>query len=144
MRLAMLGLACVLALSGCDSQSTDGGETHGGVESHLTLARSIALHEASTAEADITSASFVVRNGTVPRSNVGMPCTSGMLMDLKLIGHFPHYVTTGHPVAPGEHEDFTVTAVILTADPATGEVCRRGVQTGDVEPEPGAVDIPVG
>jgi len=61
-----------------------------------------------------------------------------------LIGHFPHIVTTGHPLAPGQHEDFTVTALLLTADAVTGVICHQSVQTGEAEPSSGATDIPVG
>jgi hypothetical protein len=63
---------------------------------------------------------------------------------VKLIGTFPHIVTTGHPLAAGKDEDFTVTALDITADAESGKVCLKSVQTGEVAPEPGAADIPLG
>lgn len=141
----MLGLACVLGLSACGSHPASGVSADGAQEDHdLTLARSIAKDEARAEAADIASATFVARDGTVTDSNVGHPCTSGRLIEVKLIGSFPHIGTTGHPLEAGEHEDFTVTALNITADAASGNVCLKGVQTGEVEPEPGAVEIPLG
>ena len=45
-------------------------------------------------------------------------------MKVKLIGSFPHTVTTGHPVKAGESmPDFTVRAMIITADARSGHAC---------------------
>ena len=145
MRMALFGLACVFGLSACGSQPADGGPANGSHEDRdLTLARAIAKDAVTAEEADVSSATFVVRSGTVTESNVGHSCTSGRLIEVKLIGDFPHIVTTGHPVRVGQDGDFTVTALDITADAADGKVCLKGVQTGVVEPASGAVEIPLG
>lgn len=145
MRLAACWLASVVVLSACGASSANDGRADGGRgDPELNFARAIAQHEVRAVEADIVSATFVVRNGTVTESNVGHPCTSGRLIEVKLIGHFPHIVTTGHPLEADQNEDFKVTAVMVTADAASGEPCLKGVQTGHVEPEPNAIDIPLG
>jgi hypothetical protein len=144
-RAAIVGLVLVLGLSACSSRATGGGGNDGSLsDEELAFARAIVHDEASVEGANISSVTAAVRPGTVTDSNVGRPCTSGRLLELKLIGTFPHIVTSGHPVRPGEHADFTVTAVVITADADTGQVCLKGVQTGDVETEPGAEHIPLG
>ena len=101
-------------------------------EAALAAARREIAREA----ASVTSASFRVVDGTVHDSK----CVSGRLLKIKLIGTFPHVVTSGYPVSPGTspEPDFTVHAVVMTADAATSHVCVRGVQTGEVVPDPGA------
>lgn len=113
-----------------------------------TLARGLAWREMRLHEAEgavITDASVTVGYGKMFESNVGYACTSGRLLYIKLIGDFPRIVTTGHPVLPGEPvPDFTVHAVLITADAESGRACLIGVQTGDVAPAPGAVTLPMG
>ncbi len=136
---------CSAWAGACGGQSASSGRTDDSPEGHeATLAQAIAKEQATAEEADISSATFVVRNGTVAESNVGHPCTSGRLIEVKLIGSFPHIVTTGHPVEAGRNDDFKVTALAITADASSGKVCLKSVQTGKVEPEPGAADIPLG
>lgn len=102
------------------------------------------LREERQQEADLESATVSATAGRVSQSNTGHACDSGRLLHIKLIGEFPRIGTTGHPLVPGAAsavEDFTVHAVLLTADPKTEHVCLIGVQTGAVEPEPGAALI---
>ncbi len=91
--------------------------------------------------ATVSGASVLARPGRVADSDTGHPCTSGRELRIKLIGTFPHTVTTGHPVPPGSPApDFTVRAMIVTADAESGRACLIGVQTGErgkVEPLPG-------
>lgn len=86
----------------------------------------------------MSSASVIARPGKVKDSNTGHPCTSGRLLQIKLIGKFPHVVTTGHSVPPGSPApDFTVRAMIVTADAESGLACLIGVQTAENgEPKP--------
>ena len=103
------------------------------------MATTAAEHEVDEEQATLTSATVVLNSGTVTRSNTGHPCTSGHLLQVKLIGDFPHIVTTGD-VVPGAspQPDFTGRAVLLTLDAGSGEVCLIGVQVGTPTPEPGA------
>lgn len=97
--------------------------------------------------ASVSSASAIARSGKVDDSNTGHPCTSGRVLQIKLIGRFPHTVTTGHPVPAGSPApDFTVRAMIITADAQSGRACLIGVQTGEngeVKPLPGATILRV-
>lgn len=62
------------------------------------------------------------------------------MLKIKLIGNFPHTETTRHPVQAGDPApDFTVRAMIVSADAQAGRTCLIGVQTaenGDVKPLP--------
>lgn len=92
----------------------------------------------------VTGATVTVGNGTVTNSNIGYPCMSGRLLNIKLIGDFPHIATSPIPPQPGATPpDATVHAVVLTADAKTGRACLVGVQTGEVAPVPGAISLPV-
>lgn len=109
-----------------------------------TFARALVRNEIRREGAVVTSATVTVSSGKVIDSNIGEPCTSGRLLNIKLIGDFPHTVTTGHPVLPGDPTpDFTVHADVLTADAKTGRPCLVGVQTGKVAPDPGAESLPL-
>lgn len=100
--------------------------------SELAKAVALACEEVHSKEATISSATVTASSGKVLDANTGHRCTSGRLLNIKLIGSFPHTVTTGHPVRPGEQPpDFTVRAVLITADARTGLACLIGVQTGE-------------
>ncbi|CAN5290929.1 hypothetical protein BH09ACT12_BH09ACT12_05420 [soil metagenome] len=109
-------------------------------DEELALAVTLAEQEIESFDATITSATVRADTGTVMNSNTGMPCTSGRLLRIKLIGSFPHTVTTGHLVPPGDPTpDVTVRAALITADAQTGLACLIGVQTaenGMPEPAP--------
>jgi len=84
----------------------------------------------------LDSASVSVSPGRVAQPNTGEACDSGRLLRVRLIGTFPHIVTTGDPGASAD--ETVVRAVLLTADAKSGRVCLVGVRTGHVEPAPGA------
>ena len=102
-------------------------------------ARNIALHEAEKSARSVTSATATRTAGSVTQSNTGHACTSGSVLHIKLIGEF-NIVVSGYPIHQGATAtpDFTPHAVVITADPATGEPCLISVQTGTVAPDPGA------
>lgn len=113
-------------------------------DKEYAFARKLVRSEVRQEGAVLTSATVSVGYGKVFDSNVGYPCTSGQLLHIKLIGNFPHTVTTGHPVKPGAPvSDVTVHAVNLTADAKTGRLCLIGVQTGKLAPESGAESLPI-
>lgn len=113
-------------------------------DQEYTFASDLVRSEIRREGAVLTSATVTVGYGRVIDSNLGYSCTSGRLLHIKLIGDFPHIATTGHPVKPGDPiPDFTVRAVVLTADAETGRACLMGVQTGEVAPAPGAISLPV-
>ena len=98
----------------------------------------VARREVVKAGASAYSVTATPGPGVIKSTNTGHPCTSGRVLTIKLIGKFPHTVTTGHPVRPGQPPpDFTVRAEIIKADARTGVVCLIGVQTAENgEPEP--------
>ena len=116
-------------------------------EDEVAKAEAVARDVLADQGASVTSASVVARPGTVKDSNTGQPCTSGRELQIKLIGDFPHAVTTGHPVTPGSPPpDFTVRAMIITADAESGRACLIGVETaenGEPKPLPGSTNLSV-
>ncbi|HET7355534.1 MAG TPA: META domain-containing protein [Nocardioidaceae bacterium] len=111
------------------------------------FAVALARKEIREDDASVSSATVTVGRGTVTDSNLGHSCTSGRLLHIKLIGSFPRIVTSGlpqDPSSPAVPGDFTVHAVLLTADAESGRACLKGVQTGDVAPEPGSVPLSLG
>lgn len=114
----------------------------------VAKAEAVAREVIADQGASVTDASVIARPGTVKDSNTGHPCTSGRELQIKLIGDFPHAVTTGHPVKPGSPSpDFTVPAMMITADAESGRACLIGVQTaenGEPGPLPGSTILSVG
>ena len=143
--LAVLLTACSTAHSPGDSSASPISEATfsplaRGALSHDEVDRAVAVarDEISDAGASVYSATAISQSGRVLASNTGKPCTSGRLLKVKLIGSFPHTVTTGHLVRAGEPiPDFTVRAMIITADAWSGEPCLITVQTAEAgEPKP--------
>ena len=100
----------------------------------------IARAEVTKETATITSATATVGDGTETEANVGPPCTSGKLLHIKLIGTFPKIVVGPMPStgAPGPSVDYSVTAVLITADPESGKACDLSVRIGSNAPDPGS------
>ena len=154
MRAASIGacLVAAIAIGGCarsaKTAASDGGggssssPAHGPLTDHeFNVAVAIARAQADKAGATAgTTATATVGVGTVTDANVGPACTSGTLLHIKLIGTFTHIVTTGSPTddASSEGTAYSVSAVLITADPASGKACLVSVQTGAVTPDPGA------
>lgn len=113
----------------------------------LAKAAAPARRVIASQKSTVYSATVTVSVGKMLDSNTGHPCTSGRLLHIKLIGSFPHTVTTGHPVTPRKPPpDFTVRAAIITADARTGLACLIGVQTrenGEPKPEPNATVLDI-
>lgn len=138
--VAVVAIVCCIAFS-TPTQHRNSALTH----QEYAFARDLMRHEIRQQGAVLTSATVTVGYGRVTDSNLGYSCTSGRLLLIKLIGDFPHTVTTGHPVVTGAPTpDFTIHAVVLIADAETGRACLLSVQTGNVAPEPGAVSLSVG
>jgi hypothetical protein len=141
----------VIVLSGCAGSAAPSGsaESTSGNHGELTdqeyaSAVDLARQEVREDDASISSATVTVGRGTVTDSNLGYSCESGRLLHVKLIGAFSHIATPGHPQDPestAAPEDFTVHAVLLTADAESGRACLKGVQTGAVAPQPESVPL---
>jgi hypothetical protein len=97
----------------------------------------VAQREVREKKASLTSATAILRRGTVVRANVGPACTSGHLIRIRLLGRFPHIVTGGTTGGSGGR----FTEVDIAADAATGRACELGVGTGKGHPFRRAADL---
>jgi hypothetical protein len=97
----------------------------------------IVQREVRDQKASLTSATAILRPGTVLQANVGPACTSGHLIRIRLLGRFPHIVTGGTTDGSGGR----VTEVDIAADAATGRACELGVGTGKGHPFRRAADL---
>jgi hypothetical protein len=133
---SLAALVTLLLLAACSSAPTphaapqDGGTSLS--QDQVAKAEAVARQAITDAGASVSSATVIERPGKLKDSKTGHPCTSGRELQIKLIGKFPHTVTTGHPVPPGSPTpDFTVRAMLITADADSGLPCLIGVQTGE-------------
>jgi len=104
---------------------------HSTEDGHLTQAQydaavRLARHQVRRLHPRLTSASAIVRRGTVTQPNMSGSCTSGTVLEIRLVGHDFRAVTGG--LAGQKHR--SVTSVEITADPATGRPCLLSVATG--------------
>jgi hypothetical protein len=150
--VGVIGGATVLsiAFSGCrgapeaprSRPSDPGSKARAGLtDGQYAAAVALARQEIRKDDAHVTSATVAIHRNSIAEFNLGYRCESGQVLEIKLIGTFPHIVTTGHPTET--QEDFTVHAVLLTADAESGRACLEGVQTGAVEPESGATALAI-
>jgi hypothetical protein len=158
-------LLAAIAVGGCassasravdNSTGSSSAPGNGSLTDHeFSVAVAVARREAAKdSTTSITSATATVGAGTVTDANYGPPCTSGTLLHIKLIGTFNISVaggpTDGAPSSsapsssapsggvPTDGSGYSVTAVLITADPASGKACDLRVQIGPVTPDPGA------
>jgi hypothetical protein len=146
---AAAGLLASIAIGGCASSanraldsSSNSSSTlgHGSLtDREFDVAVAVARAEVAKDAATVTSATATVGAGTDMDPNAGPPCTSGTLLHIKLIGTFPT-ISVGLPPTAGAPSagDYSVSAVLITADPVSGKACTLGVQTGPIAPDPDA------
>jgi len=144
--------ACVLAamvVGGCASSaspvvnhpsSSSSTPARGSLtDGQFNIAVAVARAEMEKYAATVTSATATVGEGTVTDPNTGPACTSGTLLHIKLIGTFPTIAAGAPPTAGASSiSDYSVSAVLITADPESGKACDLSVQTGPTTPDPGA------
>lgn len=136
----LLALASALALlAACGSGGASGSPTrHGSLSAHeFAVATRIARSEADREAKTITSATATAAEGTLRDSNTGHPCTSGRLLQIKLLGTF-NTDTAGVPGGSGP-----VTELDITADPDSGRACLISVRTDTILPDADAAVLPV-
>jgi len=97
----------------------------------------IAQNEIDHEHARITSATAVIRSGTVHQPNLAGRCTSGQEIRILLIGRFRHIVVDPPPGAP----DGPASSVGITADAASGRACLLGVGNTQVKPYRGSANL---
>lgn len=138
-------LLTALAVGGCGSSATpvlddrsfsSSAAGHGSLtDREFNVAVAVARAEAAKDAATVTSATATIGEGVETKPNAGPPCTSGTLLHIKLIGTFNNIAVAGGPTAGN---DYSVSAVLITADPESGKACLVSVQTGPTAPDPGA------
>lgn len=151
MALKVTGLAILpFVLAGCATQSDHSAapitQKSGSAltAQEYNFARQLVRSEIRRDDAVVTKATVTISSGKVVDSNIGEPCTSGRLLNIKLIGHFPHIVISPHPLILGNPGPAsTVTAVSLTADAKSGRLCLMGAQIGRVALDPVAESLPL-
>jgi hypothetical protein len=150
---ASTAAACLLATiatCGCTSSAnralddpniSSSAPAHGSLTDHeFNVAVAIARAETEKYAATVTSATATVGAGTVTDPNAGPACTSGTLLHIKLLGTFPTISIGLTPTAgaPSASNDYSVSAVLITADPESGKACDISVRIGANTPDPGA------
>ena len=137
-------LLATIAIGGCANSTRALNDTRASASTpapgsltdrEFKVAVAVARAEADEEDAAITSATATVGEGTVTDPNAGPPCTSGTLLHIKLIGTFNH-ISIG--LAPTDGTDYSVTTVLITADPVSGKACEIGVRIDRTTPDPGA------
>jgi hypothetical protein len=89
----------------------------------------------------VTSATASIGQGT-EAGNLGADCTSGTLIHITIIGTFHGIDISPPPVGEGSPDpDLTPSALVITADPESGQACLLGVRSGEVTPRPDAVTL---
>ncbi len=73
-----------------------------------------------------------VHVGAIGQSNTGHPCRSGRVLSVELIGDFTTVVSPPPVLACQPTPDYSVHAVDLDVDHASGQICRIGARTGTV------------
>lgn len=131
---------CLALLAACGSATHSSGATarYGSLSAHeFAVATRVARLEADREARTITSATATATPGTLRASNTGHPCTSGRLLQIKLLGTFRTAVLP----PPGRND--TVTEMDLTADPVSGEACLISVRTDAIMPDADATVLDV-
>lgn len=148
LKARLVALALVPLLGACspagmpqsDPQATGASLSQDEITKAVVVAKQVIADQGAT----VSNASAIAVAGTTEESNTGSPCTSGRELQIKLIGTFPHAVTTGLG-GPTESPapDPTVRAMLITADATSGRACLIRVQTGDSasQPLPGGVTL---
>lgn len=103
----------------------------------LVFARDLAKQEIASQTATGVTAFLSIYSGTVSQPNLDYSCAPGRLLQVLLIGQFPHIVVSGIGAAE-------VSAVEMTADAGTGQACLLGVRTGAVSAPLGSVPLSLG
>ena len=133
-RALIVAAALGLALTGCRANDDAGPVDTGTLtEKQYDTAVNVARHEVENQDAEVTSATAVLKHNAGPdaASNTGQKCTGDQVLKIRLIGTFPHAVTTGTPGGGST----TVTEMDIKADPDSGDACLIGVGTS-AHPEP--------
>lgn len=124
------------APSAVSAPSSSTGSAGGGAVSapnglQIKYAEAIARNQASQYGRHITAGAAYVTQGTQTNGNIGPDCASGTLLNIVLLGSFPHDEVSGLPPIPGQPaRDLTVRGIAITADGQTGKPCLFGDLTG--------------
>lgn len=102
-----------------------------------TLAVRATERAVDVGQARLSSATAMVRSGSVHDPNQGGLCDSGQLIEIRLIGRFPQIGAHRLPGGPSR----AVTSVEITADGTSGRSCRLDLGVGNASPYRHAADL---
>ncbi len=140
-RVLIVATALGLAVAGCGADRHDASPASGRLTAkQYETAVNVARHEVENQDAEVTSATAVLKRnaGRNAPSNTGLRCTSDQVLRIRMIGSFPHAVTSGGPPG-GDPNGGTVTEMDIKADAVTGDPCLVSVGTArHPRPEQGA------
>jgi hypothetical protein len=120
-----------LTLAGCHSGGDGSAESTGKLtRQQYETAVNVARHEIENQDAEVTSATALLKKnaGKNAPSNTGQKCTSEQVLKIRLIGTFPHVITSGGPPG-GDPNGGRVSEMDITADAVSGDACLIGVGT---------------
>jgi hypothetical protein len=143
-----ISIALVGATSGCSNdESSSSSQRTSLTDREIAVAKRLVAAELEKAGdgAVLNGAVASVSTERVTQPNTGNSCDSNRLIVVRMRGTFPNMVTSGGPPASkGEAPaSAAVSGLLLTADSQSGLVCLLGVETGDAESPPSAVDLQV-
>ena len=100
------------------------------------VALRLARAEIARQDAPVSSATATVWPGTVQQHNLAGTCTSGLVLEVDLVGRFPHTGVSPDPNATGPDMK-----LVYKADARTGEACDVSVSLGRFTPDPHAANL---
>lgn len=146
-QLVFVGSVLVGALAGCGSatsgtaalrptppgrgpsltNSARDGQVSAPSAAQLRIAEAIARSEGRKYGRHVTAGAAYVTKGIEADPNIGPACESGTLLNVVLLGSFPHDVISAPAPLPGQKQrDLTVRALLITADGVSGKPCLFG------------------
>jgi hypothetical protein len=114
-----------------------------GMLTHSEYARAVAIAQAEITkdQAEVTQAVAYVVSGTVKQPNLAGECTSGHVLVVSLVGHFPHIIFGSGLAGPLRQPQGPDRWVTVKADPITGQECLTGVSLGRFTAVAGAANL---
>lgn len=134
--IAVVALLATGGLAGWSAFGRDHATAHAGLSDQEYAAAMKAAHQVqATVTGTFVSATATAGPGRVRESNTGHICTSGHVVRVRLIWMAGASFTHGGVV--GAPPDGPRQALIVTADPVTGQPCLIGASYSHVQPRPG-------
>lgn len=137
----ILAVLAVLPLAACSSRPASV-EAQGAPLGRDEVATAQKMARNAIAEAgSVSSATVIKRPSRAGRSSAEVPCGSGQVLQVKVIGYFPHF---GDVPRLAGIEDPVYTALVMKADAESGQPCGLKALLGAQMPQPNGTRLSVG